>query len=106
MIQIRIAVITGKKQPQILISIQSIQVINNSDVNFLCSFIYSYNNYDYVDYPVQQYSSSPVIRVLQQIIRMAKNGKKIFSPTVIAYHHHTLDIEFLRNSLTFFDLQV
>merc|ERR1711997_1440559 len=35
---------------------------------------YGYSNYDYVDYPVQHYSSNPVIRVPQQIIRMAKNG--------------------------------
>ena len=91
-IQIRTVVITGKKQPQIFMTIQSVQLINKkpnnkSDVHLICSFIYSYSNYDYVDYPVQQYSSSPIIRVLQQIIRMAKNGKKIFSLTVITYYH-------------------
>ena len=82
-IQIRTVVTMGKNEPQISIIVQSIQVgqilpSKNSDIHFLCSFVYSYSNYDYVDYPVQHYSSNPVIRVLQQIIRMAKNGKKIF----------------------------
>merc|ERR1712223_415969 len=34
---------------------------------------YGYNNYDYVDYPVHKYSSSPVMRILQQMIQTAKN---------------------------------
>ena len=43
--------------------------------DFIFSLIHSYNNNDYVDYPVHKYSSSPLIRVLQQMIQTAKNSK-------------------------------
>ena len=53
-----------------------LKIVFGYHLNLTYSF-YSYSNYDYVDYPVHQYSSSPFLRSLQKIIQIARNGKKI-----------------------------